>query len=69
MNTELTYDIHFNDNNNSNNKGFSLPLVECKSYIRDFNGTNESYFGDYKNGEVSIVCNETGETVYTEAIK
>lgn len=64
-----TYDVHFNDNNDSNNKGFSETLEYCKHYIRHNNGTNESYFADYKGGTVSIVCNETGETVYEEEVK
>lgn len=59
-----TYDIHFNDSTDSNNKGFNESLDYCKSYIESNNGTNESYFEDYKGGTVSIVCNETGETVF-----
>lgn len=59
-----TYDIHFNDSTDSNNKGFKESLDYCKSYIESNNGTNESYFEDYKGGTVSIVCNETGETVF-----
>ena len=27
------------------------------------------YFADYKDGTVSIVCNETGEIVYHEEVK
>lgn len=64
-----TYDVHFNDSENSNNKGFRLSLSECKSYIETYNGTNESYFSDYKCGYVSIVCNETGETEYSELVR
>lgn len=63
-----TYDVHFNDSNDSNSKGFQLSIEECKDYIRYNNGTNDSYFGDYKGGTVSIVCNETGETVHEENI-
>ena len=61
-----TYDIHFNDATDSNNKGFSMSVEECKDWI-DFK-RGESYFKDYKGGTVSIVCNETGETVYEENI-
>lgn len=61
--TPLTYDIVFNDDENSNNNGFSLSLEDAESYIRQNNGTNESYFADYKGGSVSIVCNETDETI------
>lgn len=59
-----TFDVHFNDSENSNNKGFEYSFEEAKSYIERYNGTNESYFGNYRDGTVSIVCNETGETVY-----
>lgn len=64
-----TYNIVFNDNENSNDKGFSCTLEEAKEYIYRYNGSKESYFEDYKGGTVSIVCNETGETEYeTEVI-
>lgn len=63
-NSNNTYDILFNDNENSNNKGFVLSLEDAKAYIKRYNGTNESYFADYKGGTVSIVCNETEETVF-----
>ncbi len=39
------------------------------NYIRENNGTNNSYFRDYKGGTVSIVCNQTGETVYEEMVR
>lgn len=64
-----TYDIHFNDNTNSNSKGFSMTEQESRSYIGANNGTNTSYFADYKGGTVSIVCNESGETVYEEEVR
>lgn len=64
-----TYDIHFNDSESSNNKGFRESLEYCLNYIQMHNGTNDSYFADYKGGTVSIVCNGTGETVYEEEIK
>ena len=64
-----TYDVHFNDDEDSNSKGFEQSLQYCKDYIQSFNGTDESYFADYKTGTVSIVCNETGETVYEEEVK
>lgn len=66
---ELTYDVYFNDEIDSNNKGFEYSLVDAKGYIDSYNGTNESYFEDYKGGIVSIVCNKTGETVYEVDIK
>ena len=68
MNTNKTYDVHFNDELNSNNKGFKSTLDECVSYINQHNGTDFSYFQDYKNGTVSVVCNETGETVFETSV-
>lgn len=59
-----TYDIFFNDNKNSNNLGFKSTLGYCMDYIEIHNGTNHSYFQDYKGGRVSIVCNETEEKVF-----
>lgn len=64
-----SYDIYFNDECDSNNKGFRASLDYCKRYIESNNGTDESYFADYKGGIVSIVCNETGETVYEEEVR
>ena len=64
-----TYDLHFNDSTDSNNKGWEASYEYCKNYIDMYNGTNESYFGDYKGGTVEIYCNETEEVVYTEEIK
>lgn len=64
-----TYDIQFDDDNNSNNKGFGMTLEEAKEYVQRYNGTTESYFEDYKGGTVSVICNETGETVHQETVK
>lgn len=69
MTTQQTFDIVFNDNNNSNNKGFAMSLEQAKNYIKNNNGTNESYFQDYKGGIVSIVCNETQETIFETEVK
>lgn len=68
-NPEFTYDVVFNDETDSNNKGFQYSLEDAKGYIDSYNGTNESYFEDYKGGIASVVCNETGETVYEVQIK
>lgn len=65
----LTYDVVFNDSENSNNKGFKETIDYCKDYILHNNGTNESYFEDYKGGTVQVVCNETGEVVYEEEVR
>ena len=64
-----TYDVHFDDENYSNCKGWAISLAECKDYIDTYNGTNESYFADYKDGTVSIYCNELDKTVFEIEIK
>jgi len=64
-----TYDVVFNDDENSNSKGFAIDLDSAIAYIQANNGSNYSYFADYKGGTVSVVCNETGETVYEEVVK
>lgn len=64
-----TYDVYFNDAENTNNKGWEESYNYCLDYIKSNNGTNNSYFADYKGGLVSIVCNETGEEVYYEEIR
>ena len=66
---ELTYDVYFNDSTDSNCKGFQADFDYCKNYIKHNNGTNNSYFRDYKGGTVSIVCHQTGETVYEEMVR
>jgi hypothetical protein len=63
-----TYDIRFSDNSDSNNKGFQMSLDDAKSYIEQHNGSGHSYFADYKGGTVSVICNETGETVYETTV-
>lgn len=68
MNT-LTYDVQFDNNENSNSNGFKSSLQECKDYIAQNNGTNKGYFADYKGGTVSVICNETGKTVHSEIIR
>lgn len=68
-NSKHTYDVVFNDSENSNSKGFHESIDYCKRYIKGYNGTKESYFEDYQGGTVSVVCNETGETVYEEEVK
>lgn len=64
-----TYDVYFNDCENSNNKGWSATLQECIDYINQNNGTNNSYFEDYKGGIVLVMCNETEETVFETKVK
>ena len=64
-----TFDVVFNNDTDSNSKGWTESYDYCLNYIKQNNGTNESYFADYKGGVVSIICNETEETVYNEIIK
>lgn len=64
-----THNVYFNDEQDSNDKGMSVTRQEAKDYIKTWNGTNHSYFEDYKGGIVSVVCNETGETVYEEEVR
>jgi len=65
---EKTYNVVFNDETSSSDKGFEMDYDYCLNYIKSNNGTNNSYFADYKDGTVSIVCNETGETVYETSV-
>ena len=64
-----TYDVQFDSNESSSSKGFTGSYQYCVDYINRLNGSNDSYFQDYKGGTVSIVCNETGEHVYKEEIR
>lgn len=64
-----TYDVVFNNETSSNAKGFKAVARYCRSYIIVNNGTDESYFADYKGGTVSVVCNETGEKVFETKVK
>lgn len=64
-----TYNVHFNDANDSMNKGFSDSFEDCMGWIEANRNDKSTYFGDYVGGTVSIVCNETGETVYEEGIE
>ena len=64
-----TYDVQFDNDDYTNSKGWHETFEYCKDYIESYNGTNESYFEDYKGGTVSIYCNETDEEVYSERVK
>ena len=64
-----TYDVVFNDDCHSNSKGWKETLDYCIDYIKSNNGTDNSYFADYKGGVVSIVCNDTDETVFDKPVK
>lgn len=63
------YDVCFNNDDSSNSKGWNETYGYCKNYIDSNNGTNNSYFADYKGGTVSIYNNEREEDVYLEVVK
>jgi hypothetical protein len=63
-----TYDVVFDDSENSNSKGFKESLKYCLRYIEKHNGSDESYFKDYKGGKVSIIDNASGDVVYSTSI-
>ena len=65
----FTYDVYFDDDNNTSGKGWKESYKYCKDYIEMYNGTNEGYFECYKGGIVSIYCNEIDEEVYSERVK
>lgn len=64
-----TYNIVFQDDSDSQDKGFAESFDYCKKYIEQYNGTQHSYFADYKGGVVQVVCNETGEVEFEEEVK
>lgn len=64
----LTYNVHFNDELDSNDMGFTMTKSEAIDYIKTWNGTDHSYFQDYKGGVVSVVDSE-GNEVYSEIVK
>lgn len=64
-----TYDVVFNDDTASNEHGWQETKEYCLNYIEMYNGTDESYFEDYKGGIVQIVCNETGQVVFEDRVR
>lgn len=64
-----TYDVCFNSDTDSNSMGFYDSYDYCLNWIQIHNGTDHSYFADYKGGTVSIFCNETEEEVYEERVR
>lgn len=62
------YNVHFNDDYSSDSYGVLFTLQEAKSFIRRNNGSDYSYFADYKGGVVSIYDTITGETIYETII-
>jgi hypothetical protein len=66
--TPRTFDVVFNDANNTSAKGFAASLDYCLQYITAHNGTQESFFADYRGGVVQVVCNEDGEVIHEERV-
>ena len=64
-----TYDILFSDDTSSDSLGFKETKEFCKNYIKRWNGSDHSYFKDYKTGTVCIVCNETLEISLEAKVK
>lgn len=62
---QATFDIRFDNVNDSNRKGWRCSYEYCEDYITTYLGSGKSYFKDYKGGTVTIVCNETDEEVNT----
>lgn len=63
------YDVVFHDANNDNNKGMNTSYKECLEYIQLYNGTDRSYFADYKGGIVCIHSLKRGVDVYEEEVR
>lgn len=63
-----TFDVVFNDDTCSNNVGVNGAYSECMLWIENHRNDPTSYFGDYKGGSVSVVCNDTDECYYIESI-
>jgi hypothetical protein len=67
--SQYDYDVVFNCSHNTMSKGFAYQYDKAVDYIDSNNGSNESYFADFKGGTASIVCNQTGIAVFqTEVI-
>ena len=63
-----TYDVEFNDDESTDIHGMRTTKSEARWYIQRYNGTDLGFFADYKSGDVCVVCRQTGETFYHEAI-
>lgn len=59
-----TYDVMYSNRCSSAREGWKKTLRCCINYIKKNNGTDVSYFRDYKDGAVSVICNETDKVVY-----
>ena len=61
-NSTKTFDVVFNDDIDSNCKGFEQDAADCYTWIQN-NKNSDINFKDYATGTVTIVCNESGETI------
>lgn len=52
-----TYDVYINDSTNSVEKWFNESFDYSTNYSENYDGSNESYFEVYKDGDFSVVCN------------
>ena len=64
-----TFDIVFDAEGKTDHEGFELSLAEAILYVKKYNGTDHSYFKQYKEGRVSVVSNETGILIHDEWVK
>lgn len=64
-----TYDVVFNDSHSSDSKNIHGTIEECMIWIKNNRNDKSTYFGDYVGGTVSIICEQSGETVYEEEIR
>lgn len=63
------YDVVFHGAANDNDKGMNASYSECLEYIQIYNGTDRSYFADYKGGTVCIHSLKRGVDVYEEEVR
>lgn len=63
----LTYDVVFDDDTDTNGKGFAESFDYCKHWIESEMRSirPDDYFRSYKGGSVSIWCNELEMYVYS----
>ena len=66
-----TFDVHFNDDHNSDSMGFDGSKDYCIDYIQTWNdgAGQQERFKNYKGGTVSVVSSADDEVVYEEVIK
>lgn len=63
-----TYDIWFSKGLNSKRLDKKMTYGEAYNFIDTYIGSNNKDFIDFRNGIVSIKCNETGITALSRSI-